>query len=175
MNLSYYRWKRLFLVCLGLAVSAAFCMKWMEGDLWVNGEKFTILGLELFYSGEKLLSVLAALDRHVKTILGYHLHFDFIFMAGVYPAITALCMMAREKINSATLKKLLFALAALQLLAWAADIRENLYLLYWMKQPVYGIDIDLYHFIVATKWIIALTGVLLAVPVLLLRLKTKMK
>ena len=54
MNLSYYRWKRLFLFGLGLFIGTAFCMKWMEDDLLVNNEKFTILGLELFYTKEKL-------------------------------------------------------------------------------------------------------------------------
>src|SRR3979490_3145055 len=97
MNLSYRRWKKLFLFCLGLSAGTAFCMKWMETDLWVNGEKFTIMGLELFYTKEKVMTVLAGLDGHVRTILNYHLHFDFAFMAGIYPGITALCMIAGEK------------------------------------------------------------------------------
>jgi hypothetical protein len=149
-------------------------MKWMETDFWVNGERFTIMGLELFYSKERLLAVLSGLDEHVKAMLGYHLRFDFIFMAGVYPAVTALCMMAREKIHNAVLRKFLFILAALQLLAWAADIRENLYLLEWMKHPVNGIDANLYHFIVAVKWVIALVGFIFPVPVLLINRKNKM-
>jgi hypothetical protein len=175
MNLSDKHWKKLFLVCLGLSVSAAFCMKWMEGDLWSNGEKFTIVGLELFYSKDKLMAVLAGLDGHIKTILNYHLHFDFVFMAGVYPGITALCMMAKEKVTTKLLKKLLYVLAVVQLLAWAGDIAENLYLLKWVKQPVIGNEFGLYHFIVSAKWIIALTAVFLSVPVLLLRRKNKMK
>jgi hypothetical protein len=175
MSLSYNRWKKLFLFCLGLAVSAAFCMKWMEGDLWSNGEKFTIIGLELFYSKDKVIAVLAGLDGQVKTILNYHLHFDFVFMAGIYPGITALCMMAKEKVTAKLLTKLLYVLSAIQLLAWAGDIAENIYLLKWVKQPVIGNEFGLYHFIVTAKWIIALTGVLVSVPVLLLRLKTKMK
>jgi hypothetical protein len=173
MDLSYNRWKKLFLFCLGLSAGTAFCMKWMETDLWVNGEKFTIIGLELFYTKEKVISVLAGIDSHVKTILSYHLHFDFAFMAGIFPGITALCMMAREKVTAKTLKKLLYVLAAIQLLAWAGDITENLYLIKWIKKPDIGNEFGVFHFIVATKWTIALTGALVSVPVLLFRLKIK--
>lgn len=27
------RWKNLFLLCIGLAAGAAFCMKWMQADM----------------------------------------------------------------------------------------------------------------------------------------------
>ncbi len=105
MNLSYTRWRSLFLFGVGLSLGAAFCMKWMENDLRVDGEKFTILGLELFYAREKLAAVLSRLDGHVQAILRYHLFFDLAFMAGIYPAITSLCMMAREKLASPHFKK----------------------------------------------------------------------
>ena len=86
MNTEYNRWKKLFIFCLGLAMASAFCMKWMESDFWVGDEKFDILGLELFYPAKKVAAILSGIDPHVKTILGYHLSFDFAFMAGVYPA-----------------------------------------------------------------------------------------
>lgn len=167
MNLRYYRWKRLFLFGLGIFMGTAFCMKWMEDDLWVNNDKFTILGLELFYTREKLQGIFSALDYRVQTILRYHLYFDFAFMAGVYPGITSLCMMAREKIASRRAKKILFTLAALQLLAWGADIMENYYLLTWIKEPVLEKEFQWYHIIVAAKWIIALAGALVSVPIVL--------
>ena len=167
MNLSYYRWKRLFLFGLGLVIGTAFCMKWMEEDLWVNNEKFTILGLELFYAKEKVQEILSTLDYRVQTILRYHLYFDFAFMAGVYPGITSLCMMAREKVASSRLEKTLYILAALQLLAWAADIVENYCLLLWIKEPVIGNEFEWYHGVVAVKWTIALAGTLLSIPIVL--------
>jgi hypothetical protein len=167
MNVSDKQWKNLFLVCLGLFIGGAFCMKWMEGDFLVNGEKFTIMGLELFYSKEKVMAVLGSLDDHVKTILNYHLHFDFAFMVGVFPGIAALCMMARGKLRSSVFKKILFLLSILQLAAWAGDIYENLSLIKWLKEPVIGNEFSLYHFIVAAKWIIALTGALVSGGVLL--------
>jgi len=167
MKLRYYRWKKLVLFALGLFLGTAFCMKWMEGDLWVNNEKFTILGLEYFYSKEKLQGILSILDHRVQTILRYHLYFDFAFMAGVYPGIMSLCMMAREKLSFTIFRKILFLLAIFQLFAWAADITENYYLLLWIKKPVIGNEFEWYHVIVAIKWIIALAGALLSIPVVL--------
>src|SRR5690242_16077669 len=114
MKSGYQRWQKLFLFSLGLAVSASFCMKWMENSFWFQNEKFTILGLELFYPKEKMISILSGIDSHVKTILRYHLSFDFAFMAGVYPGITALCMMAREKVRRNSWKKVLLFFAFFQ-------------------------------------------------------------
>jgi hypothetical protein len=173
MNVNNNHWRKLFLFGLGLAAGSAFCMKWMESDLWVNDEKFTIVGLELFYTKEKVMMILRSIDPRVKTILGYHLHFDFAFMAGVYPGIAALCMMARQKLMTVSLKKILFALAILQSAAWVGDIGENLYMLKWKDHPDIGREFSFYHFIVAAKWIIALTGVLFSAAMLLSRKKIK--
>lgn len=164
MSINYKRWQKLFLFCFGLFASAAFCMKWMEGDFWQGGQKFTIIGLEITDSKDEVTAILSGLDEHVKTILRYHLSFDFAFMAGVYPGIAALCMMAREKTSKALLRKILFALAALQTVAWGCDIAENYYLLEWIKNPVIGNEFGLYHFIVFAKWGIALTAALIAIP-----------
>ena len=169
------RWTRLFLFCFGLFLAASFAMKWMENDLIYNGEKISIFGLELFYPKEKIIEILSGIDDKVKTILGYHLSFDFIFMAGVYPGIVCLCMMANEKVKSKNLKKILFVLASLQLVAWAFDIAENYYLLKWLKTPVIGGEFGFYHVIVYSKWGIALGGVLIALSVLVTSLFKKEK
>ncbi|MBI5857332.1 MAG: hypothetical protein HZB42_06750 [Sphingobacteriales bacterium] len=169
MNKNTDRWKMLFWCCLGLFTGTAFCMKWMEGDFIQSGRLFTIIGLEISYPKEKVITILSGLDEHVKTILRYHLNFDFVFMAGVYPGITALCMMARKKVNSAAVRKFLLAFALLQLPAWGCDVFENLSLLKWINDPVIGNEFGLYHFIVASKWIIALTGATLAIPILLFK------
>ena len=163
MSLTYKKWQKLFLFCLGIFIAAAFCMKWMENDLRQNGSLFTIIGLEITYPKERVISILSGLDEHVKTILRYHLSFDFVFMAGVYPGIAALCVMAREKIFNETLKKFLIALAALQLFGWCLDIYENVCLLKWIKNPVIESGFIFYHLIVYAKWIIALTGALTAI------------
>ena len=162
MNTNYGRWKKLFLFGLGLAIGASFCMKWMEDSFWLHDEKFSILGLELFYPKEKMTAILSGIDGHVKIILRYHLSFDFAFMAGIYPCIASLCMMARDKVAGSGLKKLLFLFATLQLAAWGCDIAENNYLFKWIRQPQIGDEFSLYHVIVWAKWIIALAGLLLA-------------
>lgn len=172
MNYTQKHWRRLFLFSLGLAAGTAFCMKWMEGDFLQNGHKFTVIGLEISYPKEKVEGILAGLDDHVKTILRYHLSFDFVFMAGVYPGIAALCMMARDRSAGALIRKILLVLALLQFLAWGCDIFENCYLLKWIKTPVIGNEFSFYHIIVYAKWGIAITGALLAIPVALVRRKT---
>ncbi len=164
MTTNYKRWRALFLFCLGVFAGTAFCMKWMEGDLRQNGQLFTIIGLEISYSKEKLAAILGGLDSHVKTILRYHLSFDFAFMAGVYPGIAALCMMGREKARAPLARKILFGAALLQTVAWACDIAENIYLFNWINEPKIGNEFGHYHLVVYTKWIIALVAVMIAVP-----------
>ncbi len=171
MNNQYKRWQKLFLFCLGLFAGTAFCMKWMEGDFLQNGEKFTIIGLEISYTKEKLAAILSGLDEPVKKILRYHLSFDFAFMAGVYPGIAALCMMAREKTTRPVLQKFLLVFAFLQTVAWGCDIGENILLLHWIKDPVSITDFCAYHLIVIIKWSIALMGALLAIPLAIRRQK----
>ena len=171
MKNNFSRWQRLFLFCLGLFLAGAFAMKWIENDLLYNGEKISIFGLELFYSKEKIAEILSGLDDKVKTILGYHLSFDFIFMAGVYPGISCLCMMASEKVIPVTsgrtnLKRLLVILAFLQIFGWTFDVVENFYLLKWLKVPEIGNEFGFYHVVVYSKWIIALTGALFAIVIL---------
>lgn len=164
MSTNYKGWQRLFLFCFGLFAGTAFCMKWMEGDFIQNGQLFTIIGLEISYSKEKVLAILSGLDEPIRVILRYHLYFDFAFMLGVYPGIAALCMMAREKSGSNIARKILLSLALLQVVAFGCDITENSYLLKWIKNPVIGNEFGLYHFIVAAKWMIALLAALIAIP-----------
>jgi len=160
------RWQRLFLFCLGLFIAGAFAMKWMENDLLFNNEKISIFGLELFYPKEKIVEIFSGISDKVKTILSYHLSFDFIFMAGCYPGIACLCMMASTKVASKNLKRILFIFAFLQLFGWTFDVLENYYLLKWLKNPVIGDEFGFYHVIVYSKWIIAITGALFAIVIL---------
>ncbi len=172
MDTTYKKWQKLFLFCFGLFAGTTFCMKWMEGDFVQNGQTFTVIGLEISYPKEKVISILSGLDEKVRTILGYHLSFDFAFMAGVYPGIAAMCMMARAKFKTGFIRNLLLIFALLQAAAWGCDIFENMYLFKWMKNPVIGNEFDVYHFIVAAKWIIALIGAFTAIPVLLIKKKS---
>jgi len=166
MKNDLYRWQRLFLFCLGLFIAGAFAMKWMENDLFFNNEKISIFGLELFYPKEKIVEIFSGISDKVKTILSYHLSFDFIFMAGCYPGIACLCMIASAKVAGKNLKRILFILAFMQIFGWTFDVIENYYLLKWLKNPVIGDEFNFYHIVVYSKWIIALTGALLAIVIL---------
>ncbi len=169
MNNNYNLWRKIFLFSLGLFAGTAFCMKWMEGDFILNGQKFTVIGLEISYTKEKVVGILAGIDDHVKMILRYHLSFDFVFMAGVYPGIAALCMMARNKSAGSVIKKILLVFALSQIAAWASDIYENYCLLKWVNNPAIGDEFSFYHSIVSAKWIIALAGALFAIPLAIKR------
>src|SRR5437773_12112913 len=122
------RWRSLFLFCLGIAVATTFIMQWLASDFWLDDQKFSILGLELFYSKKEVIDVLSQIKQPAKIALNYQLTFDFVFMVGVYPAIASLCMMAREKQIKIWIRNYLFALAMLQPVAWAFDMTENIYL-----------------------------------------------
>ena len=141
-------------------------MKWMESDLIYNNEKISIFGLELFYPKEKIVEIFSGINDKVKTILGYHLSFEFIFMAGCYPGIASLCMMAYLRVGGKNLKRVLLILSFLQIFGWTFDIIENYYLLKWLRSPVIGGEFGFYHLVVYCKWIIALTGALFALTVL---------
>jgi hypothetical protein len=173
MKNSSSRWNRLFLFCLGLFLGASFAMKWMENDLIYKGSNISVLGLEMYYPKERIIEIFSGIDDKVKTILSYHLSFDFIFMAGCFPGIACLCMIASTKVNSKNIKRALFILAFLQFVAWAFDIAENYYLLKWLKSPVIGDEFGFFHIVVYSKWIIAITSALFALSILLISLFKK--
>lgn len=158
MKAAYQRWQKLFLFSFGIAIATSFILQWLASDFWLGEEKFSILGLELFYSKKDVLKILTGIQLPAKIALNYQLIFDFAFMAGIYPAIASLCMMAREKYFSNGIRSFLFALAILQPFAWAFDVTENIYLLSWLNKPEIGDEFSMYHNIVAAKWIIALVG-----------------
>ena len=166
MKNDFSRWQRLLLFCFGLFIAGAFAMKWMESDLLYNNEKISIFGLELFYPKEKIIDIFSGINDKVRTILGYHLSFDFIFMAGCYPGIACLCMMARMEIGRKSIKSILFIFAFLQIFGWTFDVIENFYLLKWLKNPVVGDEFGFYHVVVYSKWTIALLAAVFSISIL---------
>jgi hypothetical protein len=117
-----------------------------------------------------MILLLNSLDDRARTVLSYHLYFDFAFMVGAYPGISSLCMMTRAKTKSSRASKLLLIVAFLQMPAWGGDIIENLYLLQWLKHPAIEENtFAFYHLIVILKWIIAVSGVLCCAGFFLLR------
>lgn len=172
MILSSKGWKNMFFICLGIFLGTAFCMKWLETGFYYNGELFTIIGLEITYSPGRIMDILHHIGEPVHTSIKAHLYFDFAFMAGAYGGILSLLMMARGRVSTPFQRQLLLFMALLQLLAWCCDIRENIYLLDWLadKQDI-RTSIFTYHLVVLTKWSIALTGLLLAIPFLFRKTK----
>ena len=164
MILNYKRWQKIFLTGLGIFLAAAFCMKWLEPEFLHKGNLFTIIGLEITYPREKLMAIFSEIDPHVRSVLRYHLVFDFVFMIGVYPGIAALCMMAREKRKNKTLRKILLICAVLQILALGCDVMENFYLLKWLNVPLIGNEFIFFHSVVAVKWVVALVAAFIAIP-----------
>lgn len=167
MILNYKHWKTLFLVCLGIFVGSAFCMKWIESDFFHNGKLFTIIGLEITYSKEKIIEIFSGISPAAKSVVGYHLSFDFVFMAGVYPGIAALCMMAREKRKNKLIRRVLLSAALLQVIAFGCDIIENMYLLKWLDTPAIENEFVFFHCVVAIKWLLAISGALIAITLVL--------
>jgi hypothetical protein len=165
MSYNIQGWRKLFLFSLGLFAGTAFCMKWMEKDFLYQGQLFTIIGLEISYSGDRVKEILSGISPAVKQILGYHLYFDFAFMAGVYPGIASLCMMARGKSRTRWVRNILLILAMAQGVAWVCDIVENIYLLSWLRQPETVGSLTTYHAVVLLKWVLALAGVFFAIPI----------
>jgi hypothetical protein len=168
-------WQKLFWGSLGLSLGAAFCMKWMEPDFVQNGELFTIIGLEISYSREELMALLGGLEPPIKTILRYHLFFDFAFMAGIYPCIASLCMLVRNRFRGSGHRRVLFIAALLQTAAWVCDIYENCCLLQWINDPVTGNAFGFYHVAVYIKWSLALGGIFVAAGYWLLAIGRKLK
>ncbi|MFZ9387328.1 MAG: hypothetical protein ACO25B_05550 [Chitinophagaceae bacterium] len=164
MTIQNTAWKRIFPVCLALFAATAICMKWMEGRFLSNGELFSILGLEITYPAPRISAVLTGLEEPARTLLLYHLRFDFVFMAGVYPGIAALCMMARGKFRGKLFRNILLVLAGLQLVAWGCDIIENMYLLRWLKNPSKIDGYFYFHMVVWIKWGLALSGFAVSIP-----------
>ena len=169
MKSLYIPWRNLFLFCLGIAVATGFIMEWLANDFWLNDQKFSILGLELFYSKREVLEVLTQVKLPARMALNYQLIFDFAFMTGIYPGIASLCMMGREKTTKPFARNVLFALAMLQPIAWAFDITENIFLLSWLGKPEIGEEFGTYHNLVTAKWLIALAGAFAGIMAIIFR------
>ena len=111
MRSFHSRWLGLFLFSLGIAISTTFIMQWLATDFWLGDRKFSILGLELFYSKKQVVEVLTQIKQPARIALNYQLIFDFAFMTGIYPAIASLCMLIRENRKNPVYRNLLFAVA----------------------------------------------------------------
>jgi hypothetical protein len=173
MQSPYQRWFKLFLFCAGTAIASSFILQWLANDFTMDGKRFSILDLELFYPKFQLTTVLKKMDDTARIALNYHSIFDFVFMTGIYPGIAAFCMMTRERLGKKILREILFALAMLQPVAWAFDVTENVYLMNWVAAREPGDDLGVFHNIVAAKWLIGILGFLVALVLFVVRKRTR--
>ncbi len=162
-------WSKVFLFSLGISLASAFAMKWIESDFILKGNLFTILGLEFSYTKSEIQFLVSNLDERVHTLLVNHLIYDFAFMAGIYPLIASLCMLSRKKVSGKAMKGLLLFFALIQSIAWVADILENWYLLTWIRERNVNELYFQFHYIVWTKWMIAISGILITIVSLFFR------
>lgn len=172
MILSQKQWRNSFLFFLGLFLGTAFCMKWLETRFYFQGELFTIIGLEISYPADRVMEILYQSGATEHSLLTAHLYFDFAFMIGAYGGIFSLLIMAKNRATVQWIKHMAVLLAVGQLIAWGCDIRENIYLLDWMTtKPDIRPSFFTYHLVVIVKWVLALSGALLSILVLLLKRK----
>lgn len=130
-------------------------------DLEFPGENETIKNI---LKGIDALSIKPGCDnckeksKKSKTALKNNLLSDFIFMAGVYPFITVLCIATAYKMSHYG-RYIFLGFAVLQLIAWLFDILENLYLLRKMKNPEALSQLHrFYKNMVIAKWVFSVTG-----------------
>ena len=166
------RWKYLLWFCIGLALASGFCMKWLEPGFTVDGKLFTILELEFHTDIVHVDGLFRHMDPFVREMVHQHLVYDYAFMAGVYPGIAALCMLAADRFSSRGWKNVFFILAIFQLFAWGFDIAENYYLDKWLHAGKVSYQFRFFHLIVYSKWILALVGFFFAIAVIIFKRKT---
>jgi len=175
--------KTLFGLLLLITVAAAGMMSWYSQDfILIDGSKFSIMHLEFPADNIAVDKLLAEFAPGTKQVVLKQLNADYIFMAGCYSAIMVLCLIAirhvtrintlqkelKKKATGAGCKKLLLALALLQLLAWGLDVWENAEVESWLISGAAENEIALLRIRTFVKFGIGISGFLNAMFVLLL-------
>lgn len=157
-----------FVLCFGLMLATA---------LWLNrlakkfhrragsGEEqpFTIFDLQFPASEAEMDNLIGHLQPTAHRALKAHLWVDFLFMLGLYPATALLCLIIGAKTGSG--EYFFWLVAALQGVAWVADICENIYCLRKMgPSPTKG-GFAAYSFAVNTKFLLVFLGLAVTLPV----------
>lgn len=167
-----------FCVSFGAMLFIGFIMAMLSKNfftLHVFVRKFSILDLELPVSALELSTYINGIfklppelsKKSLRALKG-HLYLDFIFMPLAYGSLFFVCM--RIAVNQEGISHVLFAvLAWIQLIPWACDIIENMYLLQKIrpdckvsKPSVY----KAYQIIEVCKWVILLTTIVFTISTL---------
>ena len=178
--------KTLFALLLLITVAATGLMSRIARDFKLqDGGKFSIMHLELPQSKEGINLLMAAFAPGTQKAVLNQLNADYIFMAGCYPGIVVLCLIAIRRITNLNAlqkdldkkqtgkewKKLLLALAILQLFAWGLDVWENAQLESWLQAGAADDNIGFFKARTYLKFGIGFAGFFTAAFLLLLTMK----
>lgn len=167
--------KTLFALVLFITLAANAWMAFVGRDFKLSdGSRFSIMNMELPQSGDSLQAMMANLAPGTKEAVLKQLNIDYIFMAGCYPAIAILCLIAIRRIaqinilqkdlnktqTGALWKNLLMALAIMQLAAWGLDVWENAQTEHWLHASRIDGNIIFFKARVYTKFGLAFAGFL---------------
>lgn len=159
---------RFYLVlCVGLLLATLLWMMQLAKKFRYragSGEQspFSILDLQFPASEAEMDKLVAGLEPPARRALKTQLWVDFLFMAGFYPAIALLCIVIGAKTGLG--EYFFWLVAALQLVAWAADVYENVYCLRKMKDTPARGGFAAYSFFVNTKFLLAFLGLAVTLP-----------
>ncbi len=174
--------KTLFKLLLAIAIVTTGWMSWLARDFKYPGDNhFSIMALELPADSASLTDMITNISPNTREAILKQLNVDYIFMAGCYLGILVLCLIAIRHITAinslqkdlqksqsgAVWKKLLMALALLQLLAWGLDVWENAQIEQWLQTGTVNNDIDFFKARVYIKFAIAFAGFFTAALLLL--------
>ena len=127
---------------------------------------FSIMDLEFPGGPGSIAHIITGIDQlgdpvgtKSRAALRNNLLTDFVFMAGIYPAIFFLCRETAFKMSNIG-HQIFIWLAAAQVLAWIFDILENFYLLRKIRKPYVARPWvhRVYSRMVLAKWGIATAG-----------------
>lgn len=106
-----------------------------------------------------------------KNFVLKQLHIDYIFMSVLFPFVLVWCFRVRSRLQSLAKGKwdkvliwALFIVGLLQLVAWTFDFYENCQLEQWIHAGKAS-DITLFKSLVIAKFVIFITGLILALYV----------
>jgi len=153
----------LFIICTLIMGKQSTSFLYQRG---IAQTPFSIMDLEFPGGPGSIAHIISGIQqlgdpvgKRSMTALRNNLLTDFVFMAGIYPAIFFLCRETAFKMSNIG-HTIFIWLAAAQALAWLFDIVENFYLLHKLRKPYVARTWvhRIYSRMVMAKWGIATAG-----------------
>ena len=156
------------IVCL-IAFFALYLkmLKTGEGFVLKNGERFSILDLQLPKSKTILQQLIANLGPGASASVLKQLKEDYFYMIAAYIGVALMCLVAKDYVHGRWIR-ILEILAFIQILPWIFDIIENIQVKNWVNGGAIPADLTLFKAMVIAKFAIALGAVVVAIVVFLL-------